>query len=188
MSSSSSTCNTQLFDWKWDLWLNHISCFVVSVVIISFITILCQAGWGGRRRQYHNNSLETEFRESKFYERSTTTIKLILNNNGSSWSPVAWFRWNNQENTLKFKSAAPCCLGNRASNEPSRRLREVLQPWRRSLLGAFTFHIEDTMKGPLTNDVTTLKTVTKGHQKRLWMMKNPTIWGNPSKTGLSGSH
>ena len=27
---------------------------------------------------------------------------------------------------------------------------------------------------------------TKGHQKRWWMMKNPTIWGNPSKKGSTG--
>ena len=29
---------------------------------------------------------------------------------------------------------------------------------------------------------------TKGLQKRWWMMKNTTIRGNPSKTGLRGSH
>ena len=29
---------------------------------------------------------------------------------------------------------------------------------------------------------------TKGHQKRWWLMKNPMIRGNQSKTGLSGSH
>ena len=29
---------------------------------------------------------------------------------------------------------------------------------------------------------------TKGHQKRWWMMKNPMIRGNLSKTGLGGSH
>ena len=117
-------------------------------------------------------------------------FKFINSDWNGSWIGCLCFDYNRS----LTKSITIDCNGVRSSIMimKERRARVELQTIHQFRQSRIRGHSQMTLQHWTTNGNSkadeSWRGGTKGHQKRWWMMKNPMFRGNPSKSGLIGSH